>query len=224
MPGNADEQAVQTLVPTLTTDPRTAYLLNESAVKALGWTPDQAIGRTLYRNFKKGVVTGVLKDFHFAPLQRGISPLVIFLDGKTFPHIFQAYVNVSGRDIPGTLKALETVWRERVPHRPFQYHFLEDNYNVLYHSEQQTARIFSTFVTLLSTDFLKLVALASLIAFPVAWVSMSRWLDGFAYRITVDGWIFLLAGLAAALVALLTIGLQVVKAANANPIKSLKSA
>jgi putative ABC transport system permease protein len=78
-------------------------------------------------------------------------------------------------------------------------------------------------VGLLSRDFIKLVLIASLIAFPIAWWGMSLWLHGFAYRISISWWIFVLAGGAAMLIALATVSLQTIRAALANPIKSLKS-
>lgn len=78
-------------------------------------------------------------------------------------------------------------------------------------------------VVLLSSDFLKLVAIAALIAFPVAWYAMSNWLQDFAYRTNIAWWIFPLAGIIAAIVALFTICFQAIKAALANPVKSLRS-
>ena len=78
-------------------------------------------------------------------------------------------------------------------------------------------------VGLLSRDFLKLVAIAALIAFPIAWYSMHNWLRDFAYRISIQWWIFLVAGILAAAVALVTIGFQAIRAALANPVKSLRS-
>ena len=81
----------------------------------------------------------------------------------------------------------------------------------------------STIVALLSKDFLKLVIIAAIIAFPVAWYAMDKWLQSFAYRITIQWWIFLLAAFAALLIALLTVGFQAIKAALANPVKSLRT-
>lgn len=81
----------------------------------------------------------------------------------------------------------------------------------------------SNIVTLLSRDFLRLVAIAALIAFPVAWFAMNRWLEDFAYRTGVSWWVFVMAGILAALIALLTISFQAIKAAVANPIKSLRT-
>jgi putative ABC transport system permease protein len=81
----------------------------------------------------------------------------------------------------------------------------------------------SSIVALLSKDFLLLVAVAALIAFPVAWFAMSRWLQDFAYRINIQLWIFLVAAIVAAVVAFFTIGLQAFKAATANPVKNLRT-
>jgi putative ABC transport system permease protein len=243
-------------------DRHSSYMLNESAVRALGLTPEKIIGKTLYLNFNKGVVKAVLKDFNFRPLHEPIRPLVIFLDSG-YSHIYQSYVKISGQNLPATIDALHDTWRSYVTHRPFQYHFLDDNYDMIYHNEEQTAKIFNSFsvlaiflaclglfalagyitvqrskeigirkvlgaeviqiVLLISKDFVLLVALASLIAFPIAWVAMKRWLEGFAYRIVIDWRVFLLAGAAAVAIALATIGYQTIRAALANPVKSLRS-
>jgi len=78
-------------------------------------------------------------------------------------------------------------------------------------------------VSLLSKDFLKLVFLAFIIASPIAWWAMNRWLQDFAYRIDISGWIFLLAAFVALLITILTISFQAIKAALANPVKSLRT-
>lgn len=78
-------------------------------------------------------------------------------------------------------------------------------------------------VRLVSKDFMKLVAIAFVIASPLAWYFMNKWLQDFAYRIHLTAWIFIIAGLAALAVALFTVGMQAVKAAMANPVKSLRT-
>jgi putative ABC transport system permease protein len=78
-------------------------------------------------------------------------------------------------------------------------------------------------VRLLSVDFIKMVCIASIIAFPLAWWAMNKWLQGFAYRIALSWWIFLSAAAIALLIALITVSFQAVKAAIANPVKSLRS-
>ncbi len=78
-------------------------------------------------------------------------------------------------------------------------------------------------VTLLSGDFLKLVLISAIIAFPLAWYAMSQWLEDFAYRIAIHWWVFVLSALAAILVALTTISFHAIKAAVSNPVNSLRS-
>ncbi|MDP9042224.1 MAG: ABC transporter permease, partial [Bacteroidota bacterium] len=220
---------------------QTAYMLNESAAKAMGWTPEQAIGKIIYRSGQKGTIKAVLKDFNYAPLHQPIRPLVVFLDSNYY-HIYQVFVKVSNRNLPVVIQGLGDTWRARVSHRPFQYHFLDDNFNRIYHNEQQTAEIFSTFsslaillaclglfalaayttvqrakeigirkilgagvreiVLLISQDFIRLVVIASLIAFPLAWFSANSWLDQFAYRIQINWLVFFIAGITATFIAL----------------------
>jgi putative ABC transport system permease protein len=81
----------------------------------------------------------------------------------------------------------------------------------------------SQLTQLLSKEFLKLVFIASLIAFPGAWWAMNKWLQSFAYRIVINWWIFVVAGFTALLVAMLTVCFQAIKAAIANPAKSLRT-
>jgi putative ABC transport system permease protein len=81
----------------------------------------------------------------------------------------------------------------------------------------------SNILVLLSRDFIKLVLIASVIAFPAAWWIMHKWLQDFAYRINISWWIFLGAGLLAIIIALATISFQAFRAAIANPVKSLRT-
>ncbi|MES1215509.1 MAG: FtsX-like permease family protein [Bacteroidota bacterium] len=236
-----------------------SFMLNESAVKAFGWKPENAIGRRISRG-KPGIVKAVVKDFHFHSLHEPITPLLIFLDNRRGNSIF---IKISSADIPLALGNLKKVWNARVTHRPFEYHFLDETYDALYKSEQQTAGVFTTFsvmaillaclglfaltayavvqrtkeigirkvlganipdvVVLLSKDFLLLVGIAIIIASPIAWWAMHRWLEDFAYRINIAWWIFAAAGAMTLVIALVTISLQAIKTALANPVKSLRS-
>jgi putative ABC transport system permease protein len=81
----------------------------------------------------------------------------------------------------------------------------------------------SGIVNLLSKDFLKLVAIAFLVAAPISWLIMNKWLEDFAYRISINIWVFIVAAIAAISIALLTVSIQSLKAAFANPVKSLKT-
>ncbi|WP_225586965.1 ABC transporter permease [Algoriphagus sp. Y33] len=101
-----------------------------------------------------------------------------------------------------------------------------------YTAEQRTKEIgirkvlganIGSIVGLLSKDFIKLVLIAIVVATPLAWYVMNRWLEGFAYQVTIQWWIFLISGVLAVIVALVTISFQSVKAAMMNPVNSLKS-
>ena len=103
---------------------------------------------------------------------------------------------------------------------------------VTYMSEQRKKEIgirkvlgasVSKVVVMLSKDFLILVAISSVIAFPVAWWAMNKWLQDFEYRININIWVFVIAGLAALLIAMLTVSYQAIKAAISNPVKSLRT-
>jgi putative ABC transport system permease protein len=78
-------------------------------------------------------------------------------------------------------------------------------------------------VEMLSIDFIKLVGIAALIAFPVAWWSMNKWLTNFAFRVDIEWWVFVLAAMVALVIALSTISYQAIKAAMMNPVKSLRT-
>jgi len=81
----------------------------------------------------------------------------------------------------------------------------------------------SGIAALLSKDFLKLVLISCIVAFPLAWLMMNNWLQNYQYRITISWWIFLIAAIVAILIALLTVSFQAIKAAVANPVKSLRT-
>ena len=238
---------------------RYSIMLNESAAKALGWTPAEAIGQRVEKG-GPGTVKAVIKDFHFASLHEPIGPMLIFLDTQW---VNRMYVKISGQDIAGTIGFLERVWKERVPYRPFEYNFLDEDYNALYKTEIRTGQIFSCFSTtaillaclglfalaafttvqrtkeigirkvlgatlwniagMLSIDFLKLVVIASLIAFPIAWWAMKQWLQNFAYRIDMSWWVFPAAAVLALVIALGTISIQAIRAGLANPVNSLRT-
>lgn len=81
----------------------------------------------------------------------------------------------------------------------------------------------TSITTLLSKDFLKLVVIALLIASPLAWWAMHTWLQDFEYRISIEWWVFLSAGIVSVCIALLTVGYQAIKAAKTNPVKNLRT-
>src|SRR5262249_2927724 len=81
----------------------------------------------------------------------------------------------------------------------------------------------SVIVALLSKDFLKLIVIALVIAIPLAWYFINKWLQDYAYRIAIGWWVFVITSAVIILVALITISFQAIKAAIANPVKSLRT-
>ena len=120
---------------------RYTFMLNESAVKALGWSPQEAIGKTIEKG-REGTVKAVVKDFHFRSMHEPINPLVIFMDKGMVGSMF---VKLSANNISSGLKNLEKTWKARIQHRPFEYHFLDEDYATLYKTEQRTAGVFTSF-------------------------------------------------------------------------------
>lgn len=236
------------------------FILNESAAKQLGWTSQQAIGKKMFLdNSRPGYVRGVVKDFHFESLHNPIKPFVIFpiIGGR------ELLVKLSGKHLPQTISFIETKWKELVPDRPFEYRFLDEDYDKLYSAELRLGKVMNLFaaiaiilaclglfglssyaaqqrvkeigirkvlgasvsniVIVLSGDFVKLAAIAIIIAFPVAWWAMTKWLQDFIYRTNMNWSIYLIAGAFTMLLAIATVSFQAIKAAIANPVKSLRT-
>jgi len=235
------------------------FIINETLAKKIGWTPQQAVGRTI-ENRTTGPVVGVVKDFNFSSLHDPIGPLVIFL-GRDFSRDFMLRIN--SNDMQSTLDRLQAVWKQRVPDRPFNYHFLDDDYNKLYLAEQRTSKLFgvaaglaivlaclglfglaafttvqrtkeigirrvlganiSSITLLVAKNFLQLVSIAIVIAVPLAWWAGNKWLQDFAFRIPVQAYVFVATAIVTVLIALCTVGYHSIRAALANPVKSLRT-
>ncbi len=244
----------------------TGIIINEAAVKVLGFK--DPLKESLYRpNMNDGNISGatayhiigVVKDFNYSSMHSNIGPLII-QEGDNRGSIA---MRISTKNIPSLIDKVQSQWNSMAPGQPFDYSFMDADFNKLYTAEQQTGKLFITFaifaifigclglfglvsyaaeqrtkeigvrkvlgasvsgiVAMLSKDFAKLVLIATVIAFPVAWWAMNKWLQSFAYRTHISWWIFVIAGLAAMVIALFTICIQAIKAAITNPVKSLRS-
>ena len=200
-----------------------------------------------------------MKDFHFESLYKKIGPLFMTCSRNNS----NVLVKIQAGNEQQTIARIEKFYKEFNQGIPFEYKFLDDDYNALYASEQRVAVLSRYFagmaiiisclglfglaaftaqkrqkeigirkvvgasaksvVLLLSKDFLKLVLVAMLVAFPLSWWLMHSWLESFAYRVSINVSIFLLAGFSILVVTLLTISFQSLKAALANPVKSLRT-
>ena len=244
------------------TDSLQAFMVNETAVKAFGWkNSEDAIGKNMDWGLgKKGKVIGVVKDFNFSSLHDNVKPLVIHILPDWYRFVA---IRVKPEGLSQTLKSMESTWKNIVTDSPFEYTFLNEDFEKLYKEEQNLQSVLSLFTLLsilvaclglfglaaftikqrfkeiavrkvlgasvagiaglLSKDFLELVVISAVIAFPLAWWGMHKWLQDFAYRINISWWIFLVGGISAVVIALVTVSFQAIKAAIANPVKSLRT-
>ncbi|GAB4051163.1 ABC transporter permease [Spirosoma litoris] len=116
-------------------------VLNETAVRELGWTPEQAIGKPFQYGRAKGQIIGVTKDFHFESLHQQMAALAMVMGTQNFRWIS---VPLKG-NIPAALQQVETVWKRFFPERPFDYQFLDERFDRLYNREQTQQTLFSIF-------------------------------------------------------------------------------
>ena len=236
-----------------------SIVINASQSRDFGWTPEEAIGKKVYFNGGPATIEGVTADFHFASLHEPITNLIIF-PTSWGQHLL---VKLSGKDIPGTLASIEQKWQSLAPHRPFSYHFMDEEFDDLYQDERRSSAVISVFsfvaillaclglfglasfviaqrtkeigvrrvlgastaavIGLLSRQFLILVVIALILAAPLAAWLMHEWLGRFTYNGGMPWLIFPVAAVVVLSVAFLSVGIQSIRAALVNPVKSLRS-
>ena len=242
-------------------DDTEGLILNETAAKQFGFRqPGKLIGKQVSMGDNKGIIIGVVKDFHYTSLHQLIEPLAIRMRSKSLSYISMP---LRSETVEATLKDLQQRWQAMAPHRPFDYFFLDEQFDQQYKADKQFGEIFGVSATiaivlaclglfalasftvqqrtreigirkvlgasvsgvtaLLSKDFIKLVLISIIIASPVAWYMMDKWLQDFAYRIDQHWWMYAFAGLLTVVIAILTVSFQSVRAALMNPVKSLKA-
>jgi putative ABC transport system permease protein len=241
-------------------------ILNEQAVRQLGFSsPQKAVSEKVYMNWRGQIynwtIIGVVKDFHFQDLHVQIEPYAFQLN--TQPNYNYLIVHTKAVDVAPLLRSLNASWHNLNPNEPFEYSFLDEDFQKNYEAEDRLAAIVGYFtaiaifisclglfglatfsaeqrikeigvrkvlgastagiVTLLSKDFLKLVAISIIIASPVAWWIMNKWLLDFAYRKNISWTVFVITTVVALFIALITISFQAIRAAMSNPVKSLRT-
>ena len=241
------------------TDAERAALLNETAVRKLGWR--DPIGKEIvFGGGEERTVVGVVEDFHLASMREAIEPVLIVPPVWGVSHVVLAIRPGHARE---ALDAMRETWDAFEPTYPLDYVFLDDAFARLYEEERRTSIVFAVFfalaigiaclglfglaayaaeqrtkeigirkvlgasvgsiAALLSKDFLWLVLVAFAVAAPVAYLALQEWLADFAYRIDLGPGLFLLTGVLVLLIALLTVSYQAIRAATADPVKSLRS-
>ena len=236
-----------------------AFILNETAVAMFGW--DDPIGKSMgwYGQPTRGRVVGVVKDFHYAPMNESIGPLVLSV---ALGWCDRVLVRLRPSNVRQTVDYIVATWDSFVPDRPCEFRFLDAELEQLYRGDKAAGKVLGFFaglaimiaclglvglalrvaerrtkeigirkvlgastvgvIGLLLREFIVLVALANVVAWPLAYYAVSRWLEHFAYRIETGWEVFVLAGLATSAVAVATVGTITFKAAAANPVDSLK--
>ncbi|MFQ5677663.1 MAG: ABC transporter permease [bacterium] len=152
------------------TDVSAAYILNETAVKQLGWNDPigKGFGRPTERNaegtwdYENGRVVGVIKDFNFRSLHQNIQPMVMFMMPEWFSYLS---IRIRSNDIQDTLKQIENTWRSFEPNRPFDYFFLSEIFDQMYRADRRFGTTFGAFSLL--AIFIACLGLFGLAAFTV---------------------------------------------------------
>jgi putative ABC transport system permease protein len=246
----------------MSTDIRGAFLINEAAVTAFGWSsPEEALGKRLQTGFGGRInpIIGVTKNFHYRGLQSEVEPLIM----EYQPDIFRCItLTLNTSNLKESLAFIESQWKTHFAGKPFESLFLDEDFDRQYRTDEQVGKIFGIFtvlglfiaclgllglasftaasrtkeigirkvlgasitgiVIMLSKQFTKWVLLANVIAWPVAYYIMIRWLKGFAYRTDINISMFIESGLLVLGVAILTVSFQTIRAASTNPADSLR--
>jgi putative ABC transport system permease protein len=234
-------------------------IINESLKKLMG--KEGKPGGLISINSKNLQVAGIIKDVVYNDIYAGSSPLILFCHPKNANVLtIRIKPNI---DLTEALSKTEAIFKTNNPGYPFEYKFLDEEFNQLFSTETligNLAGIFSVlaiFISclglfglsaytaeqrrkeigirkvlgastkglagLLSKEFLKLVALSCILAFPISWWAMNNWLQDYQYRTTIHWWIFAIAGIVSLTIALITVSFQAIKVAITNPINSLRS-
>ncbi len=232
------------------------YIINETAARIMG--KKDPLNQWFSQSGNKGVIIGVVKDFNFKSLRTKVEPLVI----RVGDYLRYIIIRVNDTDVQLTLDRIRSLWDESNPDYPFEYHFLDEDYEQLYLPEIRLRKLFTYFtllavfisclgllglasfmaqqrtreigirkalgstvpgiIKMLSMEFTRWVILANVIAIPVAWILMNKWLENFAYRTNTPWWIFVVAGALSLIIALITVSVQSYQAALTNPADSIR--
>lgn len=246
-----------------------SVILNEAAVKLLGW--DNPIGRKIgttrdsdtdVKNLGLNVFTviGVVRDFNFTSLHEPVAALAMFLKSDTYSITCRIR---SDANISEIVSSLKSKWTENAPDQPFEYDFVTESLNRQYKGEIRFGKIMGIFtglaffvsclgllglalfaseqrkkeiglrkvngsgitriIWLLTSDFTKLILIAFIVACPLSYYVMNKWLEGFAYRIDISLWTYVVTGLLSYIIAMCAVGYLSFRAAATNPVETLKN-
>ena len=233
------------------------YIINEEAVRRMGI--NSPVGKILYYGESKGQIIGIVKNFNFHHLPRGVDPVVLEISPD---HFNEVVVRIKPEDQDQTISEIENIWNNHYNGEPFEYQFLEQELDQLYRPEQRMGTIFNLFsllailiscmglfgmasfmteqrtkeigirktygssmlniFLLINGSFVRLILLANLIAWLVAWFAMHKWLENYAYRTAIPWWIFPFAAIISIVIGFITVTYQSLRAASTNPSDTIR--
>lgn len=239
-----------------------SIVVNEKMVKEFGWGDNPLGKRVKFPGDTSGnylEVIGVVKDFNQKSLYNPIAPLILVYR----PNSNGLQIKLDARNIPAAIASVERSWKKAFPDLPFQYTFLDQDFDSQYAADQKRGKIFTAFsvltifitclgllgliafttqqrqkeisirkvmgagvvqiVQLVTKNFVVLVGISCLIAFPVAYLFMHKWLQVFTYNTGLSPLPFVLSALVVLAITLLTIIFHTTRAAVANPAKNLRT-
>jgi ABC-type antimicrobial peptide transport system permease subunit len=234
------------------------YIINEAAAKAMGLK--DPVGTPLEMWFGKGQIIGVVKDFHNQNFRDAIEPLIF----TYYPdNSWRIFIRLDSKNIEQSLAHLEKVHKKFEDVFPFDYSFLDKQFEDQYRAENTTGRLSIFFmviaifisclglfglasftaerrtkeigvrkvlgasipnlITLLCADFTKLIIVSLCVGIPIAYYLTTIFLDQYIFHTELNGWVFVITGLAILTIALITVIYQSAKAAWVNPVNSLRN-
>ncbi|MCU0397396.1 MAG: ABC transporter permease [Cyclobacteriaceae bacterium] len=242
-------------------DAAEGFMVNETAVREFNWgTPEQALGKTIDREGKKGQVVGVVKDFNFTDLTVPISPLIMAVDRNQFNTLSVRFENAN---VESTITKLEQEWNKLFPEKAFEFTFLDEQLNQQYSNFQNFGTIIQVFtgiailisclgvyglvlftvqrkvkeigvrkvlganvssiLLLIYRDFAWLIVIGFILAVPVSYYMINQWFTNFIYHTNIDVGTYFISLALVFFVVSLTISYQAIRAAQGNPVNSLRS-
>jgi putative ABC transport system permease protein len=239
-------------------NPLSRLVLNTKAYEQLG--DEYPIGTSFNFFAHDMMIVGKINDFHFHSLREEIGALAVMYNPVEVNYL---YIKTLSGKTQQAIMTVEKIWKRYNDGYPFEYRFIDGDFDNLYKSDIQKEKLFSVFaliailvsclglfglvtyaaetktkeigirktygagvrniVEMLSREFLILTGIAMPIAFPIAYYWLNRVLQDYAYRINISWWIFVLAASVTIVLTLLTVGVQALRAAAANPVRAIQS-
>ncbi len=242
----------------MVTDSTAQYLINEELARIMD--VEETVGTRFEIWGMKGTVIGVMKDFHFQSTKYKIEPLLFIQTPVEW--LNYAVIRIAPDDVVKAVEVIENTWEDIIPAYPFEYQFMDEDFDNMYRAEERMSTLLKYFtvlalviaclglfglasftamqktreigirkvmgarvgtvVLLLMREFSILVVISCVLGSIASWLLMNNWLQDFAYRTSLSWWIFVLASLAALIIAILTVSFQAARAALTNPADALR--